>query len=123
MFCRINPALPLAVTASAVWLPSGATTLFALTVQVPPFLSHVATEKSSEYFAMFSYGPPMVPNGPHSMELRCESRYAHRLFAAAYANDAPPEPSRRTTAPAVALAVASLICDDVWVCEGRSPAA
>jgi hypothetical protein len=62
--------------------------LFAPTVHVPPFLSHVPTLKSSEYFAMFSYGPPADWNGPHSMELRCESRYANRLLAAAYANDA-----------------------------------
>jgi hypothetical protein len=43
---------------------------------VLPFLSHVAAEKSSRYFAMFSYGPPMVPNGPHSTELRCEFGFA-----------------------------------------------
>jgi hypothetical protein len=44
----------LAVIWSAVLLPSGAAVAFALTEQDPPFLSHVATEKSSEYFAMFS---------------------------------------------------------------------
>src|SRR5512142_66451 len=64
---------------------------------------------------MFSYDPPADWNGPHSMALRCESKYAHRLLAAAYANDAPPDPSRRTTVPAVAFAVASLICEDVCV--------
>ena len=87
----------------------------ATSVQVPPFLSHVATLKSSEYFSMFSYGPPTVWNGPHSTELKCESRYAHRLLAAAYANFAPPDPSRRTTVLAAAFAVASLICEDVCV--------
>jgi len=95
----------LAVIWSAVVLPSGAAAAFALTAHDPPFLSHVATEKSSEYLAMFSYGPPTVPNGPHSMELKCESRYAHRLLAAAYANDAPPSPSRRTSVLAAAAAV------------------
>ena len=60
MFCRIRPAAPLAVTVSAVWLPSGATTVLAVAVHVPPFLSHVPTVKSSEYFAMFSKGPPTV---------------------------------------------------------------
>ena len=54
MFCRIRPAAPLAVTASAVELPSGATIELATTVQVPPFLSQVPTLKSSEYFSMFS---------------------------------------------------------------------
>ena len=51
------------MTVSAVVLPSGAAIAFAVTVQEPPFLSHVATLKSSEYFAMFSKGPPTVPNG------------------------------------------------------------
>src|SRR5579885_659576 len=105
----------LAAIWSAVPLPSGAVSAFALTEQDPPFLSHVVAEKSSEYFAMFSYGPPADPNGPHSMEFRCESRYAHRLLAAAYAKFAPPDPSRRTTVPAVAFAVASVICEDVCV--------
>ena len=49
-----------AVTVSAVVLPSGAVTLFAVTEQEPPFLSHVPTLKSSEYFAMFSNAPPTV---------------------------------------------------------------
>ena len=84
-------------------------------------MSHVPTLKSSEYFSMFSYGPPADWNGPHSMELRCESRYAHRLLAARYAKFAPADPSRRTTVLAVAAAVASLICADVCVWAGRSP--
>ena len=40
--------------------------LFAVTEQLPPFLSHVPTLKSSEYFAMFSNAPPTVWYGPHS---------------------------------------------------------
>jgi hypothetical protein len=55
-----------AVMVSAVVLPSGAARAFAVTEQDPPFLSHVATVKSSEYFAMFSKGPPTVWNAPHS---------------------------------------------------------
>ena len=48
------------VIVSAVVLPSGAAVLFAVVGQDPPFLSQVATVKSSEYFAMFSKGPPTV---------------------------------------------------------------
>jgi hypothetical protein len=55
-----------AVMVSAVVLPSGAAVLFAVTEQEPPFLSHAATVKSSEYFAMFSKAPPTVWNAPHS---------------------------------------------------------
>jgi hypothetical protein len=54
----------LAVTVSAVVLPSGAVVLLAVTEQEPPFLSHVPTLKSSEYFAMFSKAPPTVWNAP-----------------------------------------------------------
>ena len=97
MFCWRTGVAVLAVIWSAVVLPSGAAAAFALTEQDPPFLSHVPTLKSSEYFAMFSYGPPTVPNAPHSTDWRCESRNAHRLLAAAYAKFAPPIPSRRTT--------------------------
>ena len=39
---------------------------FELTEQEPPFLSQVAEAKSSECFAMFSSGPPMVWWGPQS---------------------------------------------------------
>lgn len=49
-----------AVITSAVWLPSGAMIAFEATEQDPPFLSQVAAAKSSECFAMFSSGPPMV---------------------------------------------------------------
>ena len=45
---------------SAVVLPSGAVVLFAVAEHDPPFLSQVAAVKSSEYFAMFSKGPPTV---------------------------------------------------------------
>ena len=45
---------------SAVVLPSGAVVVFAVAEQEPPFLSQVETVKSSEYFAMFSKGPPTV---------------------------------------------------------------
>jgi len=55
-----------AVTTPAVWLPSGAMTAFEVTEQEPPFLSQVAAAKSSECFAMFSSGPPMVWCGPQS---------------------------------------------------------
>ena len=54
------------VIVSAVALPSGAVVLFAVTEQLPPFLSHVPTLKSSEYFAIFSNAPPTVWYGPHS---------------------------------------------------------
>jgi hypothetical protein len=49
-----------AVMVSAVVLPSGAVVVFAVAEDDPPFLSQVATVKSSEYFAMFSKGPPTV---------------------------------------------------------------
>src|SRR5512146_2879699 len=80
-FCWRTGEVVLAAIWSAVVLPSGAAAAFALTAQEPPFLSHVPTLKSSEYFAMFSYGPPADWKGPHSTELRCESRYAQRLLA------------------------------------------
>ena len=56
IFCWMTGVAVLAVIWSAVVLPSGAAAAFALTEQDPPFLSHVATVKSSEYFAMFSNG-------------------------------------------------------------------
>jgi hypothetical protein len=59
---------------SAVVLPSGAATAFAVAEQEPPFLSQVATVKSSAYFAMFSKGPPTVWNALHSNDWKWESR-------------------------------------------------
>ena len=49
---------------SAMVLPSGAARAFAVTEQDPPFLSLVATVKSSEYFAVFSKEPPTIWNAP-----------------------------------------------------------
>jgi hypothetical protein len=45
-----------AVMVSPVVLLSGAAVLLAVTEHDPPFMSQVATVKSSEYFAMFSKG-------------------------------------------------------------------
>ena len=52
------------VMVSAVVLPSGAVVVSAVTEHDPPFLSQVATVKSSAYFAMFSKRPPTVWNAP-----------------------------------------------------------
>ena len=58
-----------AVTVSAVVLPSGPAVLFAVSEQEPPFLSQVATVKSSEYFAMLSKGPLTVWQAPDASDL------------------------------------------------------
>ena len=64
--CWMIGVVVTAVMVSAVELPSGAVVAFAVTEQEAPFLSHVPTLKSSEYFAMFSNAPPTVWYGPHS---------------------------------------------------------